>query len=600
MTRNLRPLLSAALSALLLTGCAAAPAETVTAYPCQVVLKEGEGFQAEDGVCSLTRGEDAVFCLTAQDGYTVTGADYEDYTLTFTGTDYTLTLHNVRYSTVVTVTAEQTGVTILYDANGGVRLDGEDAAEPVAVAVTPSHLRVNTSTGVTLFGRTGYTLTGWNTQPDGSGIAVGLGSRVVWTEGLTLYAQWSQWTAADCFTYARSGEGVVITGYRGTEDVLTIPAELDGYTVYAVGEDACAGASCTTVVLPQGLQRVEAEAFAGSSVETVYLSDDIVSVSDYAFQSCPSLTTLHINAVEAPVYSVSYYATFQDKFDRLLSLEGEAKLVLFSGSSTRFGYDSAALEAAFPDYQVVNMGVFAYTNALPQLLLILDCMEEGDILLHAPEFDTVKRQFCTSASLDAAFFCMMEANYDTVARLDLREVGQVFTALTSYLTAKEGMEAKSYALSPWDFDEDGSPTDTPSYNEYGDYILYRPNADSDEPVYGLEVGYTVADFPQSFLDSLNSVYQRFLNRGISVYFTYAPRNCYAISQDSTPEARAALDEYLREGLCVPVISDLEESLYPGRYLYGTDNHLSTEGVQIRTARIIADLQAQLEKEAADE
>ncbi|MCD8159779.1 MAG: leucine-rich repeat domain-containing protein [Clostridiales bacterium] len=367
-----------------------------------------------------------------------------------------------------------------------------------------------------------------------------------------------------------------------------------------MGEDACAGASCTTVVLPQGLQRVEAGAFAGSSVETVYLSDDIVSVSDYAFQSCDSLTTLHINAVEAPVYSGSYYATFQDKFDRLLSLEGEAKLVLFSGSSTRFGYDSAELEAAFPDYQVVNMGVVAYTNALPQLLLILDCMEEGDILLHAPEFDTVKRQFCTSASLDAAFFCMMEANYDTVARLDLREVGQVFTALTSYLTAKEGMEAKSYALSPWDFDEDGNPTDTPSYNAYGDYILYHPNADSDEPVYGLEVGYTVADFPQSFLDSLNSMYQRFLNRGISVYFTYAPRNCYAISEDSTPEARAALDAYLREGLCVPVISDLEESLYPGRYLYGTDNHLSTEGVQIRTARIIADLQAQLEKEAADE
>lgn len=40
--------------------------------------------------------------------------------------------------------------------------------------------------------------------------------------------------------------------------------------------------------------------------------------------------------------------------------------------------------------------------------------------------------------------------------------------------------------------------DTPSYNEYGDYILYRPNAETDDPIYGLKVGYTVEDFPSGF------------------------------------------------------------------------------------------------------
>ena len=78
--------------------------------------------------------------------------------------------------------------------------------------------------------------------------------------------------------------------------------------------------------------------------------------------------------------------------------------------------------------------------------------------------------------------------------------------------------------------------------------------------------------------------------------TYAPRNREALSEKSTAEARAALDAHFRENLIVPVISDIEESLYPGRYLFGTDNHLSTEGVAIRTERTIRDLKNELEKE----
>ena len=72
-----------------------------------------------------------------------------------------------------------------------------------------------------------------------------------------------------------------------------------------------------------------------------------------------------------------------------------------------------------------------------------------------------------------------------------------------------------------------------------------------------------------------------------MFFTYAPRNAQALSADSTPEARAELDASLRQNLCVPVLGTLEDSLWPGRYLYGTDNHLSTEGVVIRTRQVLA-------------
>ena len=53
---------------------------------------------------------------------------------------------------------------------------------------------------------------------------------------------------------------------------------------------------------------------------------------------------------------------------------------------------------------------------------------------------------------------------------------------------------------------------------------------------------------------------------------------------------AELDAWFRDVLHAEVISDLQDSLYPGRYLYGTDNHLSTEGVAVRTERIRRDLE----------
>lgn len=586
------------LFACLLPGCGGT-AEGAAPPSCQVVLEEGAGFSAPVTLATVERGSTLTFTLRPEAGYRITGSDYEGCSLSESGGEVLLTLPDVHYSTVVSVTVEQAGHAILYHANGGSALTGD--GEVVSLSTGSEADRVNTATGVTLFAREGHTLTGWNTAPDGSGAAVGLGSRVDWEEGLTLYAQWAAWTPAEYFTWEPSGSGAAVTGCTWTGDTLVVPATLGGLPVYTIKENACTCLPCATVVLPQGLRRVETDAFQGCAVETLFLSDDLEFIGDRSFRDCAGLRTLHVNAVEAPVYSGNYFAAFADKFDRLLSLKNAKKLVLFSGSSTRFGYDSAALDRAFPDYEVVNMGVFAYTGAAPQLMLILGQMQEGDILLHSPEFDAAQRQFCTRNDLEDDFWPMMEGNYDMVSLLDLRDFSSALTGFCGYLTAKTDMEPKNYALSPAGFDEDGAAVSTPSYNEYGDYILYRPNAETDAPVYGLGVEYTVSAFPEEYyIAPLNAMYRRFLEKGITVYFTYAPRNQSALSEDSTPEARAALHAYLQEKLIVPVISELEDSLYPGRYLYGTDNHLSTEGVALRTERIIRDLRTQMQTDGLED
>ena len=564
---------------------------------CHIVMEAGDGYRIEKSVRTVKYGSDVNLEVTVEDDWELLGTDYHGETeiSEMNNGKVKIVLRDVRYSESICIQAEKGKYEIVYDSNGGT--DILSKSDRMSICYRGTHQRINTSIGTDIFSRDGYTLIGWNTRADGSGEAVGLGSRVKWKKGLVLYAQWRQWSPEEEFIYTKEGDFVEITGYTGKRQEICIPAVIGGLPVRTVKEQAFADADCRTVILPPGIYEIEKWAFRGCCLEQMYFYDDLVKVSDYAFQDCDHLSTIHINAIEAPAYSGNYFDTFQDKYDRLLSMKDKKKIVLFSGSSTRFGYDSERIDRAFPDYEVVNMGVFAYSPALPQLELILSCMKEGDILLDSPEFDAANRQFCYQRELDYAVFAMMESNYDVFAQLDIREYTQVFTAFTAYQVARQDMERKDYDVSASEYDEDGNEVDNPSYNEYGDYVIYRPNSDKEAPIYGLPVNYTVNAFPkETLVDSMNKEFEKFLDRGIKVYFTYSPRNKYALSRESTPEERVRLDEYFKQNLKIPVISELEDSLYAGTYLYGTDNHLSTEGVQIRTEKVIRDLKEQLAKE----
>lgn len=606
--------MSLILAVLLLSACKRSDLKQTVAN-CHIVFEEGEGYLVQTPALLVPKGQNAVFTLQMEEGYSLKEVDYPNSTISVNYKNQAIvTLYGLHYSRTITAKTEKSDLTITYAANGGAETGQTksmqtDGLGKIVTHPRNTHIRINTSIGTDLFIRDGFTLTGWNTKADGSGTAVGLGSRILLNENqrtkntkdcrkIVLYAQWMKWTDVQYFQYKIEQEHAIITDYNGQEESVVIPENLGGYPVFTIAEGSFENSECKSVIFPITLRTIQEEAFINSKVEEIYLYDNVETLNDYSFKNCTSLSTLHINAVELPVYSRSYFATFQDKYDRLLTLKNEKKIVLFSGSSTRFGYDSEAIEDAFSDYKVINMGVYAYTNALPQLVLIKNLMKEGDILLDSPEFDAAKRQLCTTVDLDEDFFCMMEANYDAVAELDLRMFQKPFSSFYTYLSTKSGMEAQSYQDSPCEYDEDGNKVDSASYNKYGDYILYRDNARSDEPVYGLALEYTKEAFPKKlYLDAVNSAFRQFTDCGIRVYWTYSPRNRLAISKNSTLRARKELDLYLRENLEVPVISDLEESLYPGRLLYGTDNHLSTEGVQIRTRRIIQDMKMQINREA---
>ena len=480
-----------------------------------------------------------------------------------------------------------------YDGNGGT-LRGQEG-DQLTRGIAGTHLRENTLQGMVWFHRPGWTLVSWNTAADGSGVTVGLGSRIDPAVGTRLFAQWLRWSPDAAFDWRVEGSVAVVTGYHGPPDTCVIPETYRDCPVRGIAAGAFAGRSLETVVLPPSLRWVEDGAFSECDIAGLILYDSLETVSDACFEDC-AVASLRINAAVAPAYSGSYFSTFQDKLDFLRRLSGQRKLVLSSGSSGRYGYDCEVLDAAFLDLTPVNMGVYAYTNALPQLMLIRPMMEAGDILLYAPEFDAIHEQFCVTNRLDPGFWAMMETNYDAALSLDFRDFTGVFDSLGAYLRARMGMPKTGYEVSAANYDDDGAYYSFSTYNLYGDFILPRPNGDTDERLRHNIADYTLASFPDGTVQSLNAALKPFMDRGVRVYFSYTPRNSASLTEASTPEARAALDLYLRETLDVPVITAMEDDLMPGRYFWLIDSHLSTEGAAQRTRQIIIDLNRALSSE----
>ena len=525
----------------------------------------------------------------------VPAASYSQYQ-----TNYFWAVHAARIRPETEITMEQADVSpaeqpvsgVMYaDANGGVPVNGTETR--IAFPLSSAHLRTNTPLGQNLFRREGFVPLCWNTASDGSGEDIPFGSRTDSEEGKTLYLRWVPQTPEAEILYEEHGTEAWVTGWTGTGKTLALPEKINGLHVTRVIGGTFAQSDLETVILPPSLFCIEQMAFADSTVKELWLYDSLFYIYEESFSSCPDLQTLHISAATSPRYSVSYFGAFADKLDWLRLHADTRKIILAGGSATRYAYQSDALKKAFPDYTPVNMGVYAYTNMLPQYRIMERFAGFGDVLISAPEFDTVKTQFCVSDALDERFWNMAEADYACVSLLDLRQYSQVFSSLSDFLHTRRMMTARRWEESPRQYDDDGNAVSRPTYNQYGDYILPRPNGDRDELLQTYRADYTVNAFPPETVNAINRIYREFQDKGVTVLFAYAPRNHSALTEESVPEAQQALDMYLREHITAPFLLTLADSLYPAQQCYLIDNHLSDEGVQLHMKKILPALTALL-------
>lgn len=579
------------------TGCSVSEKGGRRVY---VSIVDSVFFTADNSSGSLERGENYTVLLAMLNGYVPVSCNYSgEYSLEKTEENvYALTLQDVSRParvTVVSASGEKTvaenpvtecTVTFIYN-------NGTDESRTVEYTLS-DHLRPNTING-TGIDRDGYTLIGWNTEPDGTGEHIGLGSRCTVGDGdtLVLYGEWAEWTDTAEFAWTQLSAGsAAITGYRGdgTKDPFVIPGEISGKKVTVIQSSftssmPCGSLSASVLILPDTIETVADGAFKKSSFEEVYFFDNLESITGKAFQY--GIKTYHVNAAVDPCLQKDNLNTrFADNLDILILNADRKKLLFFSGCSFMYGLDSAAVDESFGgEYVVVNMGLNGEFNALFQMEIMLPYITEGDVFIHAPE-EMSPYQFLGSMVVDGRIFAMVEGNYDLFALADFSYSTSILNAYSMYNNLRDGQESCAYSDS------------TDMFNKYGDLLEERPYDESTELerdiAYSEDYGYDTDLLTEENITTLAGIYGKFEERGAKVYLSFAPvnRNC---SQETEIDEKAAEFEETLISMMEPygytVISAAADYLYPGRYFYDADYHLNELGVLLRTKQLIADMKA---------
>lgn len=570
------------LIAALLCGCTATAGNT--AVP--VSILEGEGFTVENNGLWVEPGQDAVFLLSVEPGCTVGSVDYAgEFCTAVRDGKLELTLKAVAYPTRIGLELTQDYGLITYEPNGG-RGEGTTLIYDLSV-----HLRPNTATA--LFEREGHTLTGWNTEPDGSGQRIGLGSRVTTDrEGVTLYAQWEEWNPESDFTCS-VGYGVTITGFHGSGDTVVIPETIGGKTVTGIAYGAFRDCTGKRLILPKTIRQVAQGAFQRCAFESVVLYDTIESISNSSFQDCSGPLTVYINAAEAPSgYASRKESCYADKLDLLIRAAGERKLVCYGGCAMWYNLDGVLLDAALgQDYRVINLGLNGMTNSALQMQIMLALMEEGDILFHAPELasDTQMMRRTYMNQSDDLLWCGLEYNYDLVSLVDVQSVPNLLDSLCGYLERKD--KQTDYAACY--LDSQGRSY----WDEWGCIPFARTQT---MEILSDPVSLDPDSVDKEAMAALKGYYDRFRELGVTVYVGYACVNLDALAEEERENA-AVMDARFREALDgVTVISSLEDYLYTNKDFYDTNYHLLTEAAAENTALWLRDLLAQMERDGLRE
>lgn len=582
---KLRVCVLALLVILLFGGCGEVdPPDTIT-----VSLLETEGCTVLNNGQNIVSGEDAVFEVILESGYVFSSLDYNGaYSFESQGERAFICLYDVKYPVRAQIQISANYYSVTYQPNGGA-----GTAQTLHYDKT-YHLRPNTSIGTDMFSRDGYTLTGWNTAPDGSGIQIGLGSRAsVSDDGLTLYAQWAQWSAETDFLWTDTDGGIVISGYRGTSDTVVIPGTIDGMNVIAIDEAAFSSCSAVSVVFPATLQRVAPGAFQNCDIRELTFFDSIEQIGSSSFMNCSKLQTLHINAVEAPYgYDYRRESCYADKVDILIAAKGKPKLVFYGGCSTWYNLDGQmAQDAVGADYQVINMGLNGTVNSVVQLQILSSFIEEGDIFFHPLELSS-KCQLLLYTQMeenDHPLWAGLEYNYDLVSLVDLRSVPSLLDSFQSWLDTKEC--TSSY---------DGVYRDSHGrlcLDGYGGIPFERLMSMSQ---LADEVYLDPANIDANAMTLLGDYYDRLAACGARVYISYACVNIDAVPAEQRGNIEL-MDSLVRSAVedmnGAVLISSLSDYVYHNADFYDTNYHLLSAPAQENTALWLRDL-AQTEQDGS--
>lgn len=275
-----------------------------------------------------------------------------------------------------------------------------------------------------------------------------------------------------------------------------------------------------------------------------------------------------------PQYTGFYNAGLIDKCATAEAIN-EPKIVIVGDSNVAFGFDCSLIEKAF-DMPVVNFGVQGSLGLAFHADILKSYVSSGDIIVFAP----CNYQVSPDIADPVIAWITVENNIGMLKNLSFSNIKSMVKAYPTYFKR---------ALNLW-VDAKGNETITDNaysrlaFNEYGDIAFPRSECILRDGNYGAYF-YSVELLPE-MRDYLNDYAAFAKENGISVYMSCPP--VFEPTLKSL-ESLNTLQQQLEKELEFPVISRLEDYVYPMEMFYDTGLHLNDKGKVLRTNQLIEDL-----------
>lgn len=280
-------------------------------------------------------------------------------------------------------------------------------------------------------------------------------------------------------------------------------------------------------------------------------------------------------------YQDSYYAAMIDKINILESTDSP-RLIFVGGSSVAFGIDSELISQQ-TGYSVVNMGLNGNLGMRFMLGMIEPYLQSGDVVLVIPEYDLILN---TNESIGPAFIQAIIANPNLLQYFNSPQEYYYFLKLFPYVytQAIQTMVSDSIEKGCIFCENEEQIYFRSAFNQYGDIISHEKI----HPIW--EIGHLYLSFAQddsnlhTYIDIVNQFSERIAESGAKMGMLYPATP--APGDQKTQEMLSLMDEILRTELIIPVLGNPSEAWYSRDLFFDRLYHLSVEGRELNTQRII--------------
>lgn len=291
-----------------------------------------------------------------------------------------------------------------------------------------------------------------------------------------------------------------------------------------------------------------------------------------------------------PAFDETYYGELSYMYKRLKETEGK-KIVLIGNSAVAFGVRSDLLESEFPDYSVVNFGLYGAIGTKVMLDLSKSYIGDGDIVIIMPELIEQSLSLYFSAK---EVWRAIDNDPTMLWDIGSENIGAMIGNFTGYLGEKIAYTQKSEKAPDAGVYSQKSFND-PDGNEVG-YMTY------DRPYNIMTGGYDptlasnmdISIFCEKFIEYLNQYNEYVKKIGATVYFGFVPINELMTSEATKDEYAKKTYSFLCEKLDFEVIGHPAKYYMDYRWFYDNNVHMNSAGMYIFTDLLTEDIKIALD------